>query len=101
MRDTLRGDEIVRHSGENRRRRIKSLRLTDAPYGTVKLVLSRYIPANSAYALQTDMWDIGYLRDFQILDSGRDGDQERRSLLAEWTLVCKNPLANAKAHGVT
>lgn len=71
-----------------------------SPYGTVKLVLSRYCVANTWYALQTDMWEIAYLRDFQILDSGRDGDQERRSLLAEWTLVCKNPLANAKAHGV-
>ena len=68
--------------------------------GAVKLVLSRYAPANTWYALQTDMWEVAYLRDFQILDSGRDGDQERRSLLAEWTLVCKNPLANAKAHGV-
>lgn len=71
-----------------------------SPYGTVKLVLSRYCAANTWYALQTDMWELAYLRDFQLLDSGRDGDQERRTLLAEWTLVCKNPLANAKAHGV-
>jgi hypothetical protein len=25
---------------------------------------------------------------------------DRKMLLAEWTLVCKNPLANSKAHGV-
>jgi len=72
------------------------------PYGgQSKLSLSRYMPANTAYCLQMDMWEIAYLRDFQVLDSGRDGDQERRTLLAEWTLVCKNPLANSKAHGVS
>ncbi len=71
-----------------------------SPYGTHKLVLSRYCVANTWYALETDKWEIAYLRDFTVLDSGRDGDQERRSLLAEWTLVAKNPKANAKAHGV-
>jgi hypothetical protein len=25
---------------------------------------------------------------------------DRKMLLAEWTLVCKNPLGNSKAHGV-
>lgn len=72
-----------------------------SPYGTVKLILSRYCMANTAFALQLDRWQLDFLRPFQVLDSGRDGDQERRSLLAEWTLVCKNPTANAKAHGVS
>ena len=68
--------------------------------GAIKLVLSRYCMANTAFALQLDRWGLAFLRPFQTLDSGRDGDQERRTLLAEWTLVCKNPTANAKAHGV-
>jgi hypothetical protein len=71
-----------------------------SPYGSHKLVLSRYCVANTAYALDMSTWEIAYLRDFQVLDSGRDGDQERRTLLAEWTLVAKTPSANAKAHGV-
>lgn len=71
-----------------------------SPYGTVKLVLSRYIPANSAYALQMDMWEFAYLRPFQTAEIAKAGDSEKKMLLAEWTLVAKNPLANAKAHGV-
>jgi hypothetical protein len=71
-----------------------------SPYGTVKLILSRYCMANTWLGLQLDKWALDFLRPFNVLDSGRDGDQERRSLLAEWTLVCKNPLANCKAHGV-
>lgn len=71
-----------------------------SPYGTVKLVLSRYAPANTWYALDMSMWETAYLRPFQTLDIAKSGDSDKRTLLAEWTLVCKNPLANAKAHGV-
>lgn len=71
-----------------------------SPYGTHKLVLSRYVPTSTAYALQMDMWEVAYLRNFQIIDIAKVGDGDRKSLLAEWTLVAKNPLANAKAHGV-
>ena len=72
-----------------------------SPFGQHKLVLSRYMPANSAYALQMDMWEVAYLRNFQVQEIAKVGDADRRSLLAEWTLVAKNPNANAKAHGIT
>lgn len=72
-----------------------------SPYGTVKLVLSRYAPANTAYALQMDMWETAYLDSFQTVDIAKIGDAERKQIIVEWTLVCKNPLANAKAHGVS
>lgn len=72
-----------------------------SPYGSHKLMLSRYVPANTAYCLQTDMWQFDYLRPFQTADIAKSGDSEKKMLLAEWTLVCKNPLANSKAHGVS
>jgi hypothetical protein len=71
-----------------------------SPFGSHKIVLSRYMPANSAYCLQTDMWEVAYLRNFKVQDIAKVGDVDRKMLLAEWTLVCKNPLANSKAHGV-
>ena len=69
-------------------------------YGTVQLVLSRYMPSGTAYGLQMDMWSIGYLRPFQTIDVAKVSDADRKAILAEWTLICKNPLANCKAHGV-
>jgi hypothetical protein len=72
-----------------------------SPYGQHKLTLSRYVPANTAYCLQTDMWEVAYLRNFAVTDIAKVGDVDRKMLLAEWTLVCKNPLANSKAHGVS
>ena len=71
-----------------------------SPYGTHKLVLSRYMPANSAYGLQMDMWEVAYLRSFAVEEIAKAGDSDKRMLRAEWTLCAKNPLANSKAHGV-
>lgn len=71
-----------------------------SPFGVHKLVLSRYIMANTAYGLQMDKWEIGYLRPFQTIDIAKVGDAERKTILAEWTLICKSPVANCKAHGV-
>lgn len=72
-----------------------------SPYGQHKLVLSRYMPANTAYCLQMDMWEVDYLRSFMVEDIAKVGDSDRKMLLAEWTLNAKNPLANSKAHGVS
>jgi hypothetical protein len=47
-----------------------------------------------------DMWEVAYLRNFQTTDIAKVGDADRKMLLAEWSLVCKQPLANSKAHGV-
>lgn len=71
-----------------------------SPYGTVQLKLSRYMPTSTAYALQMDMWEVAYLRPFDTVEIAKAGDHDRRLMLAEWTLVAKNPLANSKAHGV-
>jgi hypothetical protein len=70
-----------------------------SPFGSHKLVLSRYMP-NAAYCLDMSMWEVAYLRNFKIQDIAKVGDVDRKMLLSEWTLVCKNPLGNAKAHGV-
>ena len=72
-----------------------------SPYGTTQLVLSRWMPANSAYCLQMDMWSVNYLRPFSVQEIAKAGDSDKRMLLSEWTLVCKNPLAHSKAHGIT
>jgi hypothetical protein len=71
-----------------------------SPYGSHKLVLSRYAPANTAYCLDMSLWEVAYLRSFKVQDIAKVGDVDRKMLLAEWSLVCKNPLGNAKAHGV-
>jgi hypothetical protein len=69
-------------------------------FGKHNIVLSRFMPAATAYALDTSTWGVGYLRPFQTIEIAKVGDAERRTLLAEWTLVAKSPLANTKVHGI-
>jgi hypothetical protein len=52
------------------------------------------------FALDMSTWEVAYLRPFQTVDIAKIGDAERKSLLAEYTLVAKSPLANTKATGV-
>ena len=70
-------------------------------FGSHNLRLSRYIPAGYCYALDMNYWAVAYLRPFQTVDIAKIGDADRRTILAEWTLVAKNPLASTKAVGIS
>lgn len=69
-------------------------------FGSHNIQLSRYILAASCYALDMTSWSVAYLRPFKTIPIAQIGDAEREMMLAEWTLVCKTPLANTKAHGI-
>lgn len=71
-----------------------------SPFGSHKIVLSRYIMAASCYALDMSSWQVDYLRPFKTVPIAKVGDSDREMLLAEWTLVAKTPLANTKVHGI-
>jgi hypothetical protein len=69
-------------------------------FGSHNIVLSRWARATTVFALDMSTWEVAYLRPFQTVDIAKIGDAERKSLLAEYTLVAKSPLANTKATGV-
>jgi hypothetical protein len=71
-----------------------------SPYGSHKIVLSRYIMSASCFALDMGTWQVDYLRPFRTMPIAKVGDSDREMLLAEWTLVAKSPLANTKVHGI-
>ena len=70
-------------------------------YGSHNLQISRYSPSGYAFALDTDTWEVAYLRPFATQDISKIGDAERQMIVAEWTLVAKSPLANTKASGIS
>lgn len=70
-------------------------------FGNHKLVLSRYVRSTSVLCLDMSLWGIAWLRPIQSIDIAKTGDSEKRLLLGEWTVVCKNPLGNTKVTGVT
>jgi hypothetical protein len=70
-------------------------------FGSHNIKLSRFIMSATAFALDMKTWGVAYLRPFQTMDIAKVGDSERKTLLAEWTLVAKSPLANTKVHGIS
>jgi hypothetical protein len=66
-------------------------------YGSHTIQLSRWCRAETVFALDMSTWEVAYLRPFQTVDIAKIGDSERKSILAEYTLVCKSPRANTKA----
>lgn len=70
-------------------------------FGSHALRISRWMPSGYCYALDTSTWEVAYLRPFQTVDIAKIGDADRRTILAEWTLVAKTPLANTKAVGIS
>jgi hypothetical protein len=70
-------------------------------FGSHSIKLSRYAATDTVFAFDMSTWEIAYLRPFSVTDVARVGDAERKMLLAEWTLVCKSPLANTKATAVS
>lgn len=68
--------------------------------GRHAIQLSRWMPSGYLYCLDTKQWQVDYLRGFQTIDIATVGDSERKTLLAEWTLVCKAPTANTKITGI-
>jgi hypothetical protein len=70
-------------------------------YGRHNIQLSRYARSTTVFCLDMKTWQVDYLRPFQTVEIAKIGDAERRMLLAEYTLVCKTPMANTKATGVS
>ena len=68
-------------------------------FGSHNIRISRYIPSTYVYALDMKTWAVAYLRPFQTVDIAKIGDADRKTILAEYTLVAKSPTANTKATG--
>lgn len=72
-----------------------SIDIYDSDWGELQVIPNRFQPASFAFAFQTDMWAIAYLRPFQMHDIAKTGDTETRQLLVEFTLESRNEAASA------
>ena len=64
------------------------------PWGTIEFVLSRECRSRDVYILQSDMWAIGVLRGTKNEPLAKTGDNEKRQVLTELTLISKNQKAS-------
>jgi hypothetical protein len=80
---------------------IDSVEVYVTDYGKHKLVLSRFQDEENIYCLDMKTWAMSYLRPVTQEVLAKTGDAEKRMLIAEATLVCRNPDANAKIQDLT
>lgn len=70
-------------------------------FGDHKLMLSRYIDPDVVLCIDTAQWSVGYLRPIQTTEVAKVGDAERRMIVAEWTLIGKQPQSTTKITALT
>ncbi len=63
-------------------------------FGELAVRPSRFMRSREALVLDTDMWSMATLRDFEQTPLAKTGDSDRVQLLSEYTLVCKNEKAS-------
>lgn len=60
------------------------------------VVLSRYTRSSVALCIDPDFWAVGMLRRPFMEKLAKTGDAEKHMMLAEYTLICRNPAASSK-----
>jgi len=82
---------------------VATIDLYDSDFGTLQVYPARYMEGfvgtdtstiRSALVLQTDMFAMAVLRAPQLQDIAKDGDSERRFIVAEYTLESRNEAAS-------
>jgi len=67
-----------------------------SPFGVHRVVLHRHVRSSVALCLDTSLWAIGTLRGWSSESLARTGDADKRLMVGEKTLVCRNPKGNSK-----
>ena len=78
---------------------IDTVEIYVSDYGKHKLVLNRFSRDQTALCLDMSTWAMATLRPMETKTLAVTGDAEKRMIVMEATLVCKNPDANAKVIG--
>lgn len=60
------------------------------------VVLSRYVRSSVVLCIDPDFWAIAFLRKPRVETLAKTGDAEKRQMLAEYTLVARNPESSSK-----
>lgn len=69
---------------------IKHMAVYVTPWGTVEFKPTRENRARDVFVLQDDMWAVGVLRATKNEELAKTGDNEKRQVVTELTLVCRN-----------
>jgi hypothetical protein len=71
------------------KRVIAAVDFYESDYGVLAVVPNRYMRQRDCFVLDTDMWEVAYHRPFMTYDLAKTGDNEKKQMIVEWTLVSK------------
>jgi hypothetical protein len=77
---------------------IKHMAVYVTPWGTVEFKPSRENRSRDVFIMQDDMWAVGILRSTKNEPLAKTGDNEKRQVLTELTLVCRNEAASGAVY---
>lgn len=86
-------------------------------FATLSIVPSRFVPEGTGsdtdvsetagtnhpcelMLLNPDYWDISHFSPFHVADIGKGGDSERRLIIVDWALKCRDPGSSAVITGI-
>jgi hypothetical protein len=69
---------------------IKHMAVYVTPWGTVEFKPTRENRGRDVFIMQDDMWAVGVLRSTKNEELAKTGDNEKRQVVTELTLVCRN-----------
>lgn len=70
-------------------------------FGEFRVVPNRFQRNRTAFLLQTDMWQVAYLRPVEISDLAKTGDGRKKLLTVEYGLLSKNEAASGIIRSLT
>ena len=80
---------------------IKHMAVYVTPWGTVEFKPTRENRGRDVFIMQDDMWAVGVLRATRNEELAKTGDNEKRQVLTELTLVCRNEKASGAVYDNT
>lgn len=80
---------------------VASVSIYRSDFGDLEIIPNRFQPSRTAFVLQKDMWAVSYLRPPSLQKLAKNGDSERRMVIAEYTLESRNELASGAVFDLT
>jgi len=77
---------------------IKHMAVYVTPWGTVEFKPARENRSRDVFIMQDDMWAVGVLRATKNEPLAKTGDNEKRQVLTELTLICRNEAASGAVY---
>lgn len=70
-------------------------------FGDLKIVPNRFQNQSSALVIDSELFKMGYFRDYQTHDLAKNGDSDKKQLLVEYTLESCNELGSGAVYDLT